>query len=132
MDIKNAFFFMALHLKTREVVERWVKMLPNDAVKWLNPMPSSGGQVVVETSTSASPVSLPRKWLHLSRKEQTLQGRCREVIQETFSGEEMAKLPLPPIILDNLRELEAPLCFRILYDIYPILSLQTIVEEIFT
>ena len=42
----------------------------------------------------------------------------KEVIQENICGSDIDSLPLPPLILDYLREKEPMLCFRILYEFF--------------
>jgi hypothetical protein len=112
MDIRAGYLFMALQLHIRSIIAEWYKMLPYEARESL--------------ISSSSSLHHPFIYLHhvrtclqTAKKVQTLQGKCREVIQENLrGGSDLKDLPLPPLICDYIKELEPTLCFRILIEVF--------------
>ena len=129
MTYKEGYVFMAMHISKEEVIKHWMKHLPKDAVKLL-PRSSSDPDIV------NFPMDFRKdavKWLNQSRKEQSLQGRCREVVQASLRKEKMDELPLPRLIVNYLKEeLEPTMCFKVLQDIQHILTIDYYIEELFT
>ena len=126
MTYKDGYAFMAMHMRKEEIITHWVKHLPKDALKLL---PRSSENVVDFPMNFHNDAI---KWVQQSRKEQGLQGRCREVIQSSLRCPQIDKLPLPRLIVDYLKELEPTMCFRVIKDIEPILTLDYFVEDFFT
>ena len=128
MTYEEGYFFMATHARKEVVIKHWVKNLPSNAMKLL---PRSSEDINI--------VNFPMdfrqhavKWLTESRKEQSLQGRCRELIQTSVGDQEIDNLPLPRIIREYLKDIEPTRCFKVLKDIEHILTIEYYVEDLFT
>ena len=129
LNVRAGFVFMTQHLQAVDVIGEWMDMLPKDAAhKFIGFDPLKDKDFYHRFIFNV----LAGKWVRESRKEQSLQGRCREVIQEKILEKDIDTLPLPRQILNYIKEEKEPtLCFRILEDIEPHLILEA-VEDTFT